>query len=456
MSPERSLRRLLLSWLAPTLLVMLLGGALTAHFIALDAADTAYDRALQNSTLALANQIVIDRGILTLSLPPDAQRILLTDKYDRVYYLVLGPVGEYIAGHRGLPLPPENLKEKEGRLTFDSDYQGMPIRVAAVRLSTVQGTILVEVAETLVKRNNMMREILLGMVIPEILLALAAVGLVWLGVARGLAPLERLREEIAHRSHQRLYALPEEETPTEVRPVVHALNNLLEHLRQAMNAQKRFIANAAHQLRTPLAGLQSQAELALQQPAPPELRHTLEQLHTAAVRASHLTQQLLALAKAEPSGLRPDTHRPLNLADEARALAEEWVNRAIKRDIDLGFELQDAPVLGDALLLRELLANLLDNALLYTPRGSQVTVHTFVRGKLSVLQVEDNGPGIPEEERANVLERFYRLGEGADDGCGLGLAIVKEIAQSHDAELDLKTASSGQGLLVEIRFPPLV
>lgn len=450
MSSDRSIRSLLLGWLVPPLAFILLAGAATAHLIALDAADTAYDRALHNSALALANQVRITGDTVDLRLPPDAQRVLLTDKYDRNYFQVQGPRGEFIAGHRGLPLPPEG---NDQTITFNGQFQGQPIRVAAVYLPADNSTVLVEVAETLNKRNNMAREILLGMLIPEILLAAGALALVWLGVTRGLRPLEQLREEIARRSHQRLSAVPEEEAPKEVRPVVHALNDLLEHLRQAMDFQKRFIANAAHQLRTPLAGLQSQAELALQQPSSPELHYTLEQLHSAAVRASHLTHQLLSLARAEPGSRLKITLRPLNLAEEILTIAEEWVNQSIRKEIDLGFELEDAAVAGDPLLIRELLSNLLDNALRYTPSGTHITIRTFLRNGRPVLQVEDNGPGIPEAEQAKVFERFYRLGESTEEGCGLGLAIVKEIAQAHGAEAELKTPASGRGTLVEIRFP---
>lgn len=454
MSADHSIRSLLLGWLISPLSFLLLAGAATAHFIALDAADTAYDRALHNSALALSNQVRVSNGTISLDLSPDAQRVLLTDKYDQNYFQVLGPGDQFIAGHRGLPLPPED-GDQNYLVTFDGQFQGQPVRVAAVFLPASNGSILVEVAETLNKRNNMAREILLGMLIPEILLAAAALALVWLGVTRGLRPLERLREEIARRSHQRLSAVPEEEAPKEVRPVVHALNDLLEHLRQAMDFQQRFIANAAHQLRTPLAGLQSQAELALQQPCPPELRYTLEQLHTAAVRASHLTNQLLVLARTEPGSRLEANLRPLNLAEEIRTVAEEWVNRAIRKEIDLGFELEDATVAGEPLLIRELLANLLDNALRYTPAGTQITVRTFLRNSKGVLQVEDNGPGIPEAEQGKVFERFYRVGESTEEGCGLGLAIVKEIAQAHGAEAVLRTPVSGHGTLVEIRFPPL-
>lgn len=449
---KASVRQHLLVWLIPSLMALLMISAISAYIIALHAINTAYDRALYNSVLALADQVQRKDGKIALELPLAAQQVLLTDKDDRVYFLVRGPRGEFVAGHHGLPTPSDNPPSNE-RIDFDSVYLGQGIRVSALYLPFESGHILVEVAETRVKRTNMVMEILLGMLIPEIFLALGAVGLVWLGISRGLAPLQRLRDEITRRSARHLAPVPEAHAPEEVRPVVHALNELLLHLGKTIDSQQRFIANAAHQLRTPLAGLQTQSELALTQPSAPELRHTLEQLNIAAVRASRLAKQLLALARAEPGGHRPDAMRPLDLADAARDIAEEWVERAFSRRLDLGFELETATILGEPLLVRELLANLLDNALRYTPAGTLVTVRTFVRAGQAVLQVEDNGPGIPPGDREKIFERFYRGDDRNDEGCGLGLAIVREIAQAHHATAELRTPASGQGTLIEIRFP---
>jgi two-component system sensor histidine kinase TctE len=434
-------------------MALLLISAISAYVIALHAINTAYDRALYNSVLALADQIQSRDGKISLELPLAAQRMLLTDKDDRVYFLVRGPRGEFVAGHHGLPTPVEAGLPSRTPIGFDSVYIGQEIRISALYLPFENDRVLVEVAETRVKRTNMVWEILLGMLIPEVFLAFGAVALVWLGVTRGLAPLQRLREEITQRSARHLGPVQEDEAPDEVRPVVHALNALLRRLGETLDAQQRFIANAAHQLRTPLAGLQSQSELALTQPAAPELRHTLEQIHIAVVRAARLAKQLLALARAEPGGHRPDAMHPLDLADSARDLADEWVGRAIARHADLGFDLSSAPILGDAPLVRELLANLLDNALRYTPPNTRITVRTFVAAGQAVLQVEDDGPGIAPGEREKIFARFYRGDERNDEGCGLGLAIVREIAQAHHAVAAAKTPASGHGTLIEICFP---
>jgi len=271
-----------------------------------------------------------------------------------------------------------------------------------------------------------------------------------------LRPLAALQREIHNRSHRDLRPLAEHTVPGEVRALVHAMNDLLARLNEAMSAQQRFIADAAHQLRTPLAGLKTQAELALRQQEPDEIRHTLQHLNTATGRTTHLVNQLLSLARAEPGAHRALALQALNLSDLARDTTTEWVPRAIERNIDLGFDgttPATAGIEGDTLMIREMLGNLLDNAIRYTRSGGQVTVRVAAKRNAVELSVEDNGPGIPPAEREHVFERFHRvLGSGAE-GCGLGLAIVREIAQSHNAEIRLGPGAGGAGTLVTVAFP---
>jgi two-component system sensor histidine kinase TctE len=293
------------------------------------------------------------------------------------------------------------------------------------------------------------------MILPQLLLIVFAGLMLWYAVGRGLAPLEALRREIESRSHRDLSALPVEQTPHEVRPLIRAMNELLERLSLALASQQRFIADAAHQLRTPIAGLKTQTELALRQTPTGEAHGTLKQLRSATEQATHLVNQLLSLARAEPPAGRVQSTERIDLEALARGATTEWVPRAIERNVDLGFDdaSQTALVEGDPFLLREMLNNLLDNAVRYTQPGGQVTVRVTRSGGRATLTVEDNGPGIPEAERARVFERFYRvLGTGAE-GCGLGLAIVREIAQSHAAEVKLTPASGGTGTIVRVVFP---
>lgn len=433
------------------LAVLLALGALADYRVAWSPATAAYDQALMDTALALAANIKRVHGQFILDLPPVADQVLRTDQYDRIYYAVRAPGGTLLAGNADLP-PPPALEADKRRAFYDGEIEGQPVRVAVLAVPLSASNLLVQVAETGVKRSRLVREILVGMLLPEVLFALAAITLVWLGVGRGLKPLEWLQAEIAARSVRDLSPVSELRAPVEVRRVLHALNDLLWRLAEAMSTQQRFLANAAHQLRTPLAGLQTQAELALRQTDPAELRHTLVKLHEAAARTAHLGNQLLTLARAEAGEQRPEGIQSLDLADAGREAAER-VPQALAKDIDLGFELQAAPMLGDPLLLHEMLANLLDNAIAYTPRGGQVTVRTYVQDGAAVLEVEDDGPGIPQAERDKVLERFYRIEGTPGQGCGLGLAIVQEIALAHAGMLEITPAKGEGGTRVTVRFP---
>jgi len=239
--------------------------------------------------------------------------------------------------------------------------------------------------------------------------------------------------------------------------MVGALNDLLVQVADANSNQQRFLANAAHQLRTPLAGLQAHTELALALPVPDACRAELEQVHLATVRTARLANQLLALARAEPGGTREAGLEALDLRRIVEGVADEWVHRALARDIDLGFDLAEARVRGNEFMLREALANLVHNALEYTPAGGHVTVRTCTRpradGARAVLEVEDDGPGIPPDQRAQVLQRFYRILGTAGVGSGLGLAIVAEIAGTHGASLEIGEVAGGRGCRVTLIFP---
>jgi two-component system, OmpR family, sensor histidine kinase TctE len=275
--------------------------------------------------------------------------------------------------------------------------------------------------------------------------------IVWFGVKRGLAPLARLSEEIRLRSPRDLRAIDAAAAPSEARPLLRALNGLLRQVAEGSRSQQRFLANAAHQLRTPLAGLQAHTELALAQPMPAACRAQLEHVHQATIRTARLANQLLALARAEPGG--PGGLSQVDLKNVVEAGADEWVHQALRRDVDLGFELSAAPVQGDAFLLREAVANLVHNAIEYADRGGRVTVRTGRREGRSLAEVEDDGPGIPQAEREQVLERFYRMPGTPGTGSGLGLAIVREIATGHGGAIELADGSGGRGCRVGITFP---
>jgi len=234
--------------------------------------------------------------------------------------------------------------------------------------------------------------------------------------------------------------------------VVGAFNRLLAHLRDANTMQQRFLANAAHQLRTPLAGLQMHLELLFRRELPADVRTELDRMHSATVRASRLANQLLALAKAESAPDQSREHEIVDLRTVAGAAAQDWAPRAFTQKIDLGFSLEHAVILGDSLLLPEVVDNLIDNALRYTPVGGRVTVTTGCDGDVPYLSVEDTGPGIPPAERDKVLERFYRVAGTPGEGSGLGLAIVREVVDRHGADLKIDARNEYSGTCVRITF----
>jgi two-component system sensor histidine kinase TctE len=310
----------------------------------------------------------------------------------------------------------------------------------------------VQVGETLHKRRRLIWEILAAELVPTLLIAFAAVTLAWTGVKHGIAPLARIRGELLGRGPSDLRPLDETSTPLEIAPAIKALNNLLGRIRESSAVQQRFLANAAHQLRTPLAGLQMHLELLLRGDLVAEARAEIESMHIATMRASHLATQLLVLARAEASGADGRNAERFDLRQVAGAVVQQWVPRAIARNIDLGFVLDSAIVSGNPLLMTELLNNLIDNALRYTPPGGAVTVRCGVDAGNPSLSVEDNGVGIPIEARDKVFERFYRVDGTSGEGAGLGLAIVKEVADRHNGVVSVQSAR-GPGVRIIARFP---
>lgn len=457
MTPRLNIRtRLLVLLLAALLAGVLISAALT-YFIALHVATMAYDRALIDPALAMAPHLSLDEnGQMKFDLPRIAQQVLLIDSKDEMFFRILDSQGRTIAGESDLPAARAGIHEVS---YFDSMIHGRPIRVVALPVPlTAAGAkgpmAVVEAAETTAKRQHLIREVLLANLVPSLMLATLTMVLVWFGVAWGLVPLNRLRQDLAMRSHRDLRPVPVDRSPEETRPLVEAINDLLLRLREAIGVQQRFIANAAHQLRTPLAAMLTQAELLDRSGLPAQQQHELTQLHRAVGKAARLAAQLLTLARAEPGERGSVALVPLDLEPLCEELVQEWVPRAHERDMDLGFELEPARVAGDATLLRELIRNLLDNALKYTQAGGTVTLR-LKGAEHPVIEVEDNGPGIPVDERERVLERFHRLDGSPGEGSGLGLAIVREIAMTHDAQLKIAAPADGNGTLISVRFPRL-
>jgi two-component system sensor histidine kinase TctE len=453
-----SLRNHLMNWLFTPLFVLWIFSTAAGYMATLNYANKPYDLALIERAHSLAAQLRLGSGHVQFDAPPATTRPLASEVSDRTFYTVTLPDGRTLAGNARLPRPPAFLSDKKQEPVFsDAELKGEKIRMVSLRYPTAEpgGYVQLQMAETVGKRQALTRGILGNIVIPQLLLIVLAGGAVWYALKRGLMPLEHLRQEVAQRSREDLSLLDEKRAPLEVWPLIGAVNALLLRLKQAMEAQKRFSADAAHQLRTPFAGLKTQAELALRETDPERVRHALQQILAGAERCNHLVNQLLALARNEPGSHAYGNFVQLDLNRLAQDIAMEWVPEALKKNIDLGFEgsSQILPVRGDAIGLKEMIGNLLDNAIRYTPAGGAVTLRVGYEEGGAVLRVEDSGPGIPEEQREQVFERFYRILGSGQQGSGLGLAIVREVAQLHGARISLGAGAAGKGTLVTVHFP---
>jgi two-component system sensor histidine kinase TctE len=462
MSPKGvSLRSQLLLWLLLPLGLLWAVESVVVYSLSKKFTDVAYDRSLFESTRALASRVHGNQGKVTIDLPREAVDILRYDETDMVYFAVRSADGEMLAGDEDLAVPESGAATPQYPIFHDGMVHGRRVRIASLFLPVKHAppgtTILVQVAETLGKRAMLAQEILTGVVVPQLVLILLAAVSVWYGVGRGLAPLKKLEQAIANRSHRDLSPVTAVAVPREVSSVLQSVNDLMARLDTALSAQQRFVADAAHQLRTPLAGIKTQTELALRENDLEGMRQSLRQLAGSADRATRLANQLLALARAEPGARGTGSHVPVDLAQVARKVASEWVPEALKKKIDLGFEGPDEPtfVSGDAFLLQEMLVNLVDNAVRYTPEGGNVTVRIISSDDKVELCVEDNGPGIPENERERVFERFYRVLGTAANGSGLGLAIVREIVSAHGAQIIIGAPAERRGTSINVIFPPL-
>jgi two-component system sensor histidine kinase TctE len=440
--------RLLKVLMVSLVALLLLSGSVT-WFVAYRVANDAYDHALLDPLMDIVQNVRQGADGPTLSLSPREQAALLFDGSDRVFFQVRGPAGKWFAGGaRDIPEAPERLVPR-APVFYSANVTQSAVRIAAMR---TDGGFEVYVAETTNKRDRLVWEIILTSVVPLLLVVVVAVALVWFGVSHGLAPLRKLRSELSQRSPNDLRAVDESHAPAEVRPAIVALNRLFQRIRETSESQRRFLADAAHQLRTPLAGLQMQLELGLRESQSDADRATLAKMRDAVLRTGTLTNRLLALARAEQAVQDRHEFRVVDLPAMCEHVGSQWIARAVDRNIDLGFELGVARVDGDEALLADMLDNLIDNALRYTRPGGAVTVRCGTDGAGVFLGVEDNGIGIPEGERARVFERFYR-GEGVGgDGSGLGLAIVKEGATRHEAAVNIGVPPSGAGTYVRITF----
>ena len=446
-----SLRLQLLAWLLIPLGFVVAFNALTAYANARLTASTITDRLLLAAARVLAEQVQVDNGRIEALILPSALGIFASVGQDRALYAIKGPDGQLIAGYPDVPMPPRGASVHEP-VYFNSIFRTQEVRAVAILQPIAAfapgATALVVVGETLRGEDLIVGDLWQAGAMQQVALVLIAAALAWLGLQRGLKPLIALRDHVRHRDPEALAPFAPGVVQSELEPVVAALNEAAARVRRQIGLQRRFIDDAAHQLRTPLTLLKMQAGVGLRTSSLAGKDEALAAVDGATDGLVRLANQLLALARAEPGGAAR-ARAPLDLADVARRVLDARAGLALDRSIDLGFEAAPAPMEGDAAMLGELVANLVDNALIYTPPGGRVTVQVGP----GVLRVEDNGPGIPPDERERVFERFHRvLGSGAE-GSGLGLAIVREIGRAHGAQVRLGEPEAGSGLVVAVAFP---
>lgn len=446
----------ILDWMLAPLLFLWPISIVATHHVANQIADLPYDRQLGEHVMAIARQVQVQGDRASINLPPAARDVLRVGEDDTLYFQVTAPRGEILVGDGDIPRVAVGIVDEAQPVRFrDATIHGVETRVAYLFIPTQdpRAPVIVQVAETRQKREQLASRIIAGVLLPQFAILPLAVILVWLGLTRGLAPLNRLQQLIRRRRPDDLSPVPLRIVPDELRPVIAAFNDMMARLEDNLGAQHRFIAAAAHQLKTPLTGLKTQTELALRETDTGQLHDYLERISASVDRASRLTYQLLQLARAEASHDGRGHNETVDLGSLARAATMHCAPRALAKNIDLGFEEAGTAmqILGHPLLLREMIDNLVDNAIKYTPSGGCVTVRMRA-GADWVLEVEDSGIGIAAEDRPKVFERFFRvLGTGAE-GSGLGLAIVREIIDLHRARIEVLENPAGRGTLMRVIF----
>lgn len=451
-SLRHSIKFNLLKWLiAPLLIVNLIGAGLT-YWLAWLPAQHAFDQSLADAAWTLTTQLKQVHGKVSMELSRQAEQMLRADHFDTMYFVVRDASGTTLVGDRNFPSVTEAVELNEP-VTYDGVMNGEQVRIAALYLNMDHNPIYIGIAETFRKRNQTHYVILMSLFLLDGALTFFSVAIVLIAVNKGLHPLRELQQHLGQRNHDNLTPIEFSSKTEELRPVVKAINGLLDNIRKGATAQQNFLANVAHQIRTPLTGLRLQLEWLHQRHADePETAHSTELMTSTVERMVRQSNQLLALARAEPSRFKPTHLEALSLDKLVEESVQHFIEQADKKQIDLGFDLLPARVLGDRFMLRDLIDNLVDNAVRYSPPQSTVTVSCCEQGELTLLTVEDSGPGIAPEHRELIFDRFYRVNDKIA-GSGLGLAIVRDIAKDHGGEIALTSGDAERGTVFTVRFP---
>lgn len=443
-----SISRQLIFWLAMPLMLLALCGALVHYFNSVAPGVISSDRRLKEAANGLMARVLIKDGQVTLDANPDRKPAFPAP--DSIRYSLRDSQGRLLAGDPQLPVVPMNSETSQ--LFAMSQVDRRSLRTLNTRFDTRAGVIFIAVADARpasepAARFGFMSTLLWDFVQLDITLVL-----VWVGIQLGLRPVKRLRDDIAERSPLDLRPIAESSVPREIAPIAITLNRLFLMLRTSVQSQQQFIANTAHQLRTPITGMQAQLDLLVAEPAAEPIKSRLLTLQEGIRQLAHSANQLLTLARADPAANLAAKNQAVDLKTIVGEVVARFFDRALQAEIDLGVEASPATIMADASLLDDLLSNLVDNALKYTPAGGSVTVSAGEHNGRPYLAVEDTGPGIPEAERQRVRQRFYRLPNSRGHGSGLGLAIVDEIARLYDASMTIGAGTAGRGTKVLLLF----
>jgi two-component system, OmpR family, sensor histidine kinase TctE len=442
-----SISRQLILWLAIPLMLVALCGALIHYFNNVAPVVISSDRRLKDAANALMTHLQVKQG--QVQLDPYVRPFL--PHADSIKYALRDPQGRLLGGDPQLPMIA--LGSDATQLLAVAQVDGRSVRTLTTRFDSPAGLITMTVADLRATTEPEARFGLMSTLLWDFLQLNITLVLVWVGIQLGLRPIRRLRDEIARRSPLDLRPIVESSVPREIAPLVVTLNRLFGMLHTSVQSQQQFIADTAHQLRTPITGMQAQLGLLVAEPAAQPIKTRLLTLQEGVKQLAHSANQLLTLARADPSANISAKHQLVDLQATVNEVAAKFFDRALQANIDLGVDAASIAIRADPSLLDDLLSNLVDNALKYTPAGGSVTAGAGEMNGRPYLAVVDTGSGIPESERQRVRQRFYRMPNSPGHGSGLGLAIVDEIARLYDATMSIETGSHGIGTRVLIQFP---
>ena len=454
-----SIRKQLIGMFMPILLVLFVGSALLSYWFVTTFATELFDRDLVNCADSVIARVRMKNDKIVADIPPAAQAILKHDNKEKFYYSIIDETGKRISGDSVLPAPSTDLQLDIPKI-HTSNILGRVVRIVEVKSNingeSGDGYVVVQFAQTMNRRNQFQEQMMLSIAVAQIIgVAIGGIA-IWYGVAKILTPLKELQAEMSKRSPADLSPIRDVDSPEEVYPLVKAINQLLSRSREAIDTHKRFIANAAHQLRTPIAGLKTYSSIGAEMKETQELQHVVKELDLGIDRASRMVSQMLALARTEVSESSVERQiTAVNLADLVQEVVSDLAQQSMRNNLELSFDSQDndAIVHGDATGIKHLVTNIIENAVLYTPKGGRISVGLNEGTEAIVLSVSDTGPGIPPDQRQKVFERFYRIVGTKVTGSGLGLSIVQEVANAHHAIVTIQDNPDGVGTCVQVSFP---